>query len=353
MIPEIPSENWKIKPKNKTTQYFSEELKTVFSKEDIDLIIAELNNTFRHFKRLIKNSDLSNPEIQKNVFCDVLWMLNDVYNNYWIKKIWNNIPNLDVNDYDKLNFGEQVIHNVYKRNRNRLENKKIEWWSCRFRSLMFKKFFDELQDIWMNISSYIFMHKNKYLNPLWWHSWVCISFQWTEYLIDFWEINKKYGDTLIQSIDEINKKSKSKNFDKYKAKEIWKHENLMKFPTRASFLEELDKIECFEGWIILSSKIDNLWIVQLFFAPDCFSIQSKKWKKYYFFNKDIGNDIDNIQNSDLLDYVLNNIENTSEYINNKESIGILDENTKNKLKEKLSLILGKIDLLKLRKIIKW
>ena len=36
------------------------------------------------------------------------------------------MPNLDINDYDKLNFGEQVIHNVYKRNRNRLENKKIE-----------------------------------------------------------------------------------------------------------------------------------------------------------------------------------------------------------------------------------
>lgn len=353
MISEIPWENCEMRPKNKTTHFFSEELKTIFSKEDVDLIIAELNNTFRHFKRLIKKSDLSNPEIQKNIFCDVLWVLNDIYSNYWIKKIWNNMPNLDINDYDKLNFGEQVIHNVYKRNRNRLENKKIEWWSCRFWSLMFKKFFDELQGIWMDISSYIFMHKKKILNPFWWHSWVCISFQWTEYLMDFWEINKKYGDTLIQSIDEINKKSESKNFDKYKVNEIWKYKNLMKFPTRTSFLEELDKIERIGGWVILSSEVDNLWMIQLFFAADCISIQSKKWKIYYFFNKDIGNNIDNIQNSDLLDYVLNNIEYTFEYTNNKESISILDENTKNKLKDNLSLIWGKIDLLKLRKIIKW
>lgn len=216
--------SWKTKCQLYTDK-ISNEIWKIIETPDEDLT-KKLNLAINKAFKLISKNDLNNPDIQKEIFKQILSFLNNLFWKIEIKKFYNNIPKIDIQKYWKKNLWEQFIHNIYWKQRKLFYRDEIGWWSCSYRTILFKHFFEELEKRWMNLKSEIFFYPMKDLDGGRWHSGVIISFQWKEYLADFWWFNSTNNNSIIQSIDTLNTLYNSNSFDCFKSQNIKKYYKL-------------------------------------------------------------------------------------------------------------------------------
>lgn len=219
----------KESPKKTKCQIFSNKIsdeiwKTIENPDEN--LTQSLNKTFNKVFKLISKNDLNNTDIQREIFEQILSFLNNLFWKIEIKKFYNNIPKTDIQKYWKKTLWEQFIHNIYWKQRKLFYRNEIGWWSCSYWTILFKHFFEELEKRWMNLKSEIFFYPNNDTNGWRWHSWVIIFFQGKEYLADFWWFNSMSNNSIIQSIDALNKLYNSNNFDNFKSQNIKKYYTL-------------------------------------------------------------------------------------------------------------------------------
>jgi len=185
----------------------------------------------------IKDDELT----QKKVFDEVCDFLNNLFKEIHIKKFYNTIPKTDLNSYAKKNLWNQMISNIYWKERKLFYKKEVNWWSCHYRSVFLKKIFDILKSKWFNIQDRIFLYdKNR-------HSGVIIKFQWETYLADYWLFNQMF-DRVISPITLLNgiyQDGKNDKFSFTKKMDFW----LKYFDETKDFIENIN-----------SKKLDSFWI---------------------------------------------------------------------------------------------
>ena len=79
----------------KTIDKIIQEIWNIITNPD-DNLVANLDHIFEKSLRLIAQNDLENPTVQKDIFEQILSLLNRLFWEVKIKKLYNNIPKTDI-----------------------------------------------------------------------------------------------------------------------------------------------------------------------------------------------------------------------------------------------------------------
>lgn len=151
--------------------------KKIYSTKDLGSLLKKITG----WAKTVISSD---PDTQAHCFTTISYILNNLCNQTNIKKFYNTAPSTSLREYSKKNHADQLLNNIYHNNRQRFYKDDIGWGNCHYRSVLFKNIFDLFQSQWLEIESKIVAHKN-----IWWHSFVLVTFQWQQYIVDVWWID--------------------------------------------------------------------------------------------------------------------------------------------------------------------
>ena len=229
----------------------------------------DTNNLLKKFINLVKN-DTKNRAIQwkimneqKYFFCDIRELLKTLQNGYFFTKIHNSIWPTSLEEYKDKPLGEQMMHNMY--GRERWLNKSCEGGSCSYRTVLLHNFFEKLKEAWLDLDIKIYRFKNledeiigeRSLR----HSGLIVNFQWRDYMVDYnwslheenWEMVKSINHYINEYEDEPDSKNFLKNFKKWKQKET---EQIIFFDNIEDFLKHVNKFPEYKR-ISLYVKIED------------------------------------------------------------------------------------------------
>lgn len=355
----------KEEQKKTKCQIFSDKIsneiwKTIESPDEN--LTQSLNKIFNKVFKLISKNDLSNPNIQREIFEQILSFLNNLFWKIEIKKFYNNIPKTDIKKYSEKNLWEQFIHNIYWKQRKLFYRNEIGGWSCSYWTILFKHFFEELGKRWMNLKSEIFFYPMKDIDGGRWHSWVIVSFQWKDYLADFWWFNQNNNNPIIENIDNLNRIYSSNNFDCFKSDAIKKYYKLQKkgkkrkdtwllfFHDIWAFTDRRSQRSRKNATIEFVPKLD--WKqskdVKFEFQPDKIYLTIDGIQHIFIYKKD-HKPLKDIPNEKFLDYFISHIQHLqTTNKSTKEIVKIKWE--KSIFTEYLNLIREKINIQNFRKI---
>ena len=139
--------------------------------------------------RLININNLKDKSNQDLIFEQIIIFMNYLCLELRSKFIFNTLT-----DNDLREFNEQTIWDNINNLAQRWWDNSRSWFYCIHYALFFKKIFDELEkrtNLWT--SNYLFLEKSDWLN----HSWLVVTFNWKNYLVDSSFFNKKF----VQPID--------------------------------------------------------------------------------------------------------------------------------------------------------
>lgn len=362
----IEDKSTKEKIRKKKNQIFSDKISSeiweTISNPDENLI-KNLNSIINKSFRLISRSNLKDSQVQKEIFEQILSFLNNLFWNIDIKKFYNNIPKTNIKKYAEKSLWEQFIHNIYWKQRKLFYREEIGWWSCSYRTILLKHFFEELEKRWMKLKSDIFFFHNNDINGWRWHSGVIVLFQWKEYLADFSWFNSTTGVPIIQSVDDINKKYKSNNFDCFRSKNIKKYyklydkktdnpRDLLFFHDTQTFAERWAKRWRKNATIEFVPKLDweSSKEIKFEFRPNKIYLTIDDIQYIFTYKKENKISID-IPDEKFFDYFISHIQHLQTI--NKSTKEIINTTWEKSIFTKyLDLIREKISIQKLRKIYK-
>ena len=249
-----------IKYSNDRNQEAKSELK-----QDTDNLlkrfISFVKNDADNQKKSAINSKIMNE--QKYFFCDIRELLKTIQNGYYFSKIHNSIWPTSLEEYKDKSLGEEMMHNMY--GRERWLEKSCEGGSCSYRTVLLYKFFNKLKEAWLDIDIKIYRFKNledeiigeRSLR----YSGLIVNFQWRDYMVDYdwslheedWEMVKSINRYINEYEDEPDSKKILKNFKKWKQKET---KQIIFFDKMDEFLEHVKKFPEYKR-ISLYVKIDD------------------------------------------------------------------------------------------------
>lgn len=229
----------------------------------------DTDNLLKKFINLVKN-DTKNRAIQwkilneqKYFFCDIRELLKTLQNGYFFTKIHNSIWPTSLEEYKDKPLGEQMMHNMY--GRERWPNKSCEGGSCSYRTVLLYNFFGKLKEAWLDLDIKIYRLKNledeiigeRSLR----HSGLIVNFQWREYMVDYnwslheenWEMVKSINHYINEYDDEPDSRNFLKNFKKWKQKET---EQIIFFDNIDDFLKHVKEFPEYKR-ISLYVKIED------------------------------------------------------------------------------------------------
>ena len=318
-------------------------------------LTKKLDSIINKSFKLISKNDLKNPEIQKKIFEQIIKFLNDLFWKIDAKKFYNNIPKTNIQKYSEKSLWEELMHNIYWKNRQTFYINEVWGWDCYYRTILFKKFFDKLTKMWMNIQSNIFL----YNLDSWWHAWVIVSFQDQDYIVDIWWIPATFWLTAV-SIEDLNRLTVSKSFDNFSREKINKHKEatkrnpkkrwLMFFSDTNDFISMISEKNDHSATIEFNPNLDWEWSknVKFEFYPDkiCLTIDNIQ---HIFSYKKSTKPQKNIPDEKFFDYFISQIRYLSS--NDKTTNQAFKNSWEKSIFTKyLSLIREKINIQNLRKI---
>lgn len=312
----------------------SSEIWETISNPDENLI-KRLNTIFDKFFRLISKSDLKNSKIQKEIFDQILVFLNELLWKIDAKKFYNNIPKTDIKKFSEESLWEQFMHNIYWKQRKLYYRDEIGWGSCSYWTILFKHFFEELEKRWMNVKSEIFFYPTNDTDGGRWHSGVIISFQWKEYLADFWWFNNHAdSNMIIQSIDTLNGQYGSNIFDCFRADSIEKYyklknksDKLLFFHDTPTFINRRSKRARKNATIEFTPKLD--WKtskdVKFEFQPDKIYLTIDGVQHVFIYKKGKKHPSVEISDERFFDYFISHIKHEQTTDKSTKKYSIFDE----------------------------
>lgn len=189
-------------------EHLDKERKTnIHAKEDvskrvINLINESLKNPWDDFgDRInyiidkliwgIKQKNIKDPNIQKELFEKVYIFLNSFFKEIEIKKFYNNIPKISLDKYANMNIWNQMVNNIYGKEWKIFYREQVNGWDCYYWTLLLKSIFERLKAEWLQIQERIFVYDEP-----WGHSSIIIKFQGKTYLADYGLFNQMFGGCI-------------------------------------------------------------------------------------------------------------------------------------------------------------
>lgn len=331
--------------------YYSDKIFDEFNKiinDNPEILEQEFQQLEDKIFRLIKRNDMSKPKVQKAIFEQIMYFFNNFFWKVKLRKIYNNIPKTNLNEFSKKNIWTQIFNNSYKKEwGSTFIQKEAEWGCCWHWAIIFTKTLDKFKKLWLNIKSQIF----KYDWPHG-HTWVAINFYWEDYIFDYFLINEQQEwYNVISSINELNKtfwawvlNSICYDSNSKKIIQVWGN-NIYFFDTIDEYLEYQNKLETTRASIGF-----NIWKgqdkqhIKLDFLKDRIFIEIQKEKYQFIIKKSFLEEKDGtISDEDFFDKLIT--EWITEKNNSKKWIILLKRYT--------SLIKNKINLKKIRNLYKF
>ena len=258
---------------------------------------------------------------------------------------------------DLRKFNEGTIWDNINNLSQKWWNHSNSWCYCVHYALFYKKVFDELEkriNLWT--SNYLFLEKGDWAN----HSWLVATFNWKNYLVDSSYFNRKF----IQPIDDVwefyNRMESLKDFHKedilYDSVKTVEDDYIehdidyykVKLKSAQDLLDLLDSVPR-KIWNIsrMYNILGNTLWVNLKISKEW--IQILKTFIYYFDHIINKEELDNISDDELMDYLINSISYKTDK-NNTKKIKVFNFE-KNYIKDTLYYFSDKIDYSILRKVL--
>lgn len=322
------------------------------NKETESELSQDTNNLLEKLINIVKNN-AKNKAIrwkianeQKYFFNDIRELLNSFHNDPYFTKIHNSIWPTSLKEYKDKSLGEQIMHNMY--GKERWFDKSCEGGSCSYWTILLYNFFKKLKEAWLDIDIKIYRYKNLEDEIMWEktlrHSGLTINFQWKDYLVDYEWISQEDEWKMVKSInhyineyddDEAGKKV-LKNFKKWKQIET---DQIIFFDNIDEFLRHVNEFPE-NKQISLYVKIENRVFPVKFdyiFTDNWVKIGlNGKWKDYILSDNELSRE-DFIKNFMKKVWILKDI-NWLHYIT---------EHERNDLTKCMNIIKDKIDTNKL------
>lgn len=304
--------------------------------------------------RLINIYDLKDKNNQNLIFEQIIVFMNYLCLELRSKFLFNTLTNNDLNEFKGQTIWNNINNLAWK-----WGNKSDSWCYCIHYALFFKKLFDELEkrtNLWT--TDYLFLERSDWLN----HSWLVVTFNWRNYLVDSSFFNKKF----MQPIDEMwkyyNRMKSLNNFYRddissdsiQKAKDEYIEHDYNYYKVKIQSSDEL--LSLLESipqkvWSIsrMYNILDNVLWINFKISNDW--IQILETFTYHFDHILNAEELDNISDDKLMDYLFNHIS----YKTNKDSgktIKVFDFEKKY-IKNTLSYFSDKIDYSSLRKVLSY
>ncbi len=183
---------------------------------------------------LLKNNNGKlDHDMQLAIFNDVCKFINKIGENHEFANIFDTFPRTPIDKYHEETVWEQFSQLSGLKRWS--EDNMPDWWSCHYRTLLLYNFFNQLKEIWLkDLKIKFFRFKkpikekndksNKNLYEMK-HSWLIITFQWEDYLVDqsVWKNIISNVQNILEELNEeyikylnILSNSKSNNNDELK-----------------------------------------------------------------------------------------------------------------------------------------
>lgn len=189
-----------------------------------DKLQQDTKNILEKFLNYMKHKMIERKwEImQKYYFKDICGFVNFFHWDNYNTAVHNSIPNIDLRDYNGQSFGNQLFHNIYPR--NWWVEWMCEWWSCSYWTILLYNFFNKLRESWIDMEIKFFRYKNLDDDIVWYpsnrHSWLMITFQWVDYMVDrdgfIYKRSMPIARPLQPLINYSKKHDSSKNIEFFK-----------------------------------------------------------------------------------------------------------------------------------------
>lgn len=197
-----------------------------------------------------KDGNIMDPWCQKRVFDEVVSFLNSLFKECRIKKFYNNIPSLNISQYEQKDLGGKFVNNIYGKERKLFYKKDLKWGSCHHWTILLENLFELLKKNWLLIESRIIAYNTKGG-----HSAVLLRFQWEEYIADIHGFNES-SKKVINSTKELNKIYWTNEFSNFSFKKT--HDGTKYyFNTTKEFAEYIEKREQTTGVIEFRPRLES------------------------------------------------------------------------------------------------
>lgn len=342
------------------TKYFQDRVWNVLlSKENIS---DDIDNLMKLFWIYIQKIDLLDDNNQRLVFEELKKFLNYFW--FILRKnsryLENTLSSNKIEYFNKKTLWEK-INDITPKN-NYLQDWNY-WASCRHYTLLFKDFFDQLENMWLKIENYLFVEDTDWSD----HLWLIITFEWENFLVDaFSDLRKRFvvqsikklPEDLFERMKSLENFSKNDINDDNLAAEIEKYKNGDENYRKICFKNADDLFQ------LLSCIIKNKWAISLGRFEKKNILDLFMWTHFNFFRDWIlfsrtffyhfdkifdEESLRNISDEDLLEEVINHISYKTEKGKNIK-IKVFDFEKKHLL-SRLSYFADRIDYSHLRKIL--
>ena len=257
--------------------------------------ISFVKNDTNNQKRNAIRSKIKNE--QKYFFCDIRELLKTFQNGYYFTKVHNSIWPTSLEEYKDKSLGEQMMHNMY--GRERWLDKSCEGGSCSYRTVLLYNFFSKLKEAWLDMDIKIYRYKNLEDNVLWSqtmrHSGLVVNFQWRDYIVDYdwslheedWEMVKSINRYINEYENEWDIKRSLKNFKKWNQKET---EQIVFFDSIEEFLKHVNEFPEYKRISLYVKIEDRVFPVKFDYIFTNKSVKvglNEKWKEYILDDNDL------------------------------------------------------------------
>ena len=302
--------------------------------------------------RLININNLKDNADKNLIFEQIIIFMNYLCLELRSKFLFNTLTNNDLRE-----FNDQTIWDNINNLAQRWWDNSRSWFYCIHYTLFFKKIFDELEkrtNLWT--SNYLFLEKSDWLN----HSWLVVTFNWRNYLVDSSFFNKK----SMQPIDEMwkyyNRMKSLSNFYRedissdsiQKAKDEYIEHDYNYYKVKIQSSDELlSLLESIPQKVWSISRMYNILdnVLGINFKISNNWIQILETFTYNFDHILNAEELDNISDDELMDYLINHISYKTNK-NNGNTIKVFDFEKKY-IKNTLSYFSDKINYSSLRKVL--
>lgn len=201
-----------------------------------DQINTILERMLNYSIKNLNDDDVS----QKNYFDHVCHFMNSLFGNIHIKKFYNTAPKISYHDYNQMNFGSQITHNIYGKDWQLFYRNEVWWWSCHHWTILFYNVLEKIKKGWIDIDFKIALYTETE-----WHSMIIMNFQWESYCIDI----GKYNEDIIRKITTKD--------DIYNLPALLKAKEINLFNNIQDFVTTLEKKSFKNIRLIFRPKIEN------------------------------------------------------------------------------------------------
>ena len=309
---------------------------------------ADTNNLLKKFVNYIKWKTLPRKirEEQDCFFFDICRFINFIDWDSYFTKIHNSLPKTTLNQFKDKTIWEQFFQMTYWREWP--FESRPDWWNCTYWTLLHYNFFKKLKEAWLDLEIKFFRYKNlddRIVHfPSMRHTWLIVTFQWKDYLVDkdwiqipWWEgpIVRKL-DPYIGIAQEAKNEAVQNFFENFRHENMKETDKIIFFDNVEDFISHVEKYPSYKRVIFYKKNWENEKVDHMVFwlMKNCINISINDTTYSYYLQDNL------LKRNDFP----KNIAKHLRFAQDSTWVHPITEEERQQFKERFDLIKDKIDI---------